>query len=106
MPPFWRPGGLWDDPGTLGSTSKDSVKSRHGFYQFFADVWDPFREFFLGGTEKHTFFICISRLPFLMTFVSESRCLGVVENQEFGKGSIAKNNFRRNWICQNSRVIF
>ena len=57
------------------------------------DLGDPFREI-LGyiWTEKHDFFISISRLLFLMIFGSESGCPGL-ENQEFGKGGIAKINF-------------
>ena len=47
----------------------------------------------------------VSRFLFLMIFGSESGCLGL-ENQAFGKGGIAKINFRRNWISHDSRVHF
>ena len=40
-----------------------------------------------------------------MVFGSESGCLGS-ENQAFGKGGIAKINFRINWISYDSRVEF
>ena len=99
-------GRSWDDPGTLGSTRKDTVRSRLGFYRFFVDLGDPFREIFgYIWIEKHDFFISISRLLFLMIFGSESGCLGL-ENQAFGKGGIAKISFCRNWISHDSRVHF
>ena len=82
------------------------MRSRLGFYQFLVDLGDPFREIFGSiWTEKHDFFIFISRLLFLMIFGSESGCLGL-ENQAFGKGGIAKINFYRNWISNDSRVDF
>ena len=31
VPPFWHPGGPWDDPGALGSTRKETLGSRLGF---------------------------------------------------------------------------
>ena len=42
VPLLWRPGGPWDDPGTLEGTRKDPVGSRLGFYRFFVDFGDPF----------------------------------------------------------------
>ena len=42
VPPLWRPGGPWDDPGTLEGTRKGHVRSRLGFYQFCVDSGDPF----------------------------------------------------------------
>ena len=99
-------GRSWDDRGSLGSTRKDTVRSRLGFYRFFVDLGDPFREIFgYIWTGKHDFFISISRLLFLMIFGSESGCLGL-ENQAFGKGGIAKINFCRNWISYDSRIDF
>ena len=35
-------GRSWDDRGSLGSTRKDTVRSRLGFYRFFVDLGDPF----------------------------------------------------------------
>ena len=32
----------WGDPGTFGSTRKDTVRSRLGFYRFVVDLRDPF----------------------------------------------------------------
>ena len=99
-------GRSWDDPGPLGSTRKDTLRSRLGFYRFLVDLGDPFREIFgYIWTEKHVFFIFISRLLFLMIFGSESGCLGL-ENQAFGMGRIAKINFCRNWISYDFRVHF
>ena len=107
MEPFWGTlGRSWDDPGTLGTTRQDTVRSRLGFYSFLVDLGDPFREIFgYIWTEKHDFFTFISRLLFLMIFGSESGCLGS-ENQAFGKEGIAKINFCRNWISHVSRVNF
>ena len=88
-------GRSWNDLGTLGSTRKDTVRSRLGFYRFLVvvDLGDPFRE--ISGyiwTEKHAFFISISRLFFLMIFRFESGCMGL-KNQAFCKGSITEINF-------------
>ena len=99
-------GRSWDDPGTLGSTKKDTVRSRLGLYRFLSDLGDPFKE--VSGyiwTGKHDLFISISRLLFLMIFGSESGCLGL-ENQAFGKGGIAKIKFCRNCSSHDSRVDF
>ena len=99
-------GRSWDDPGTLGSTRKDTLRPRLGFYRFLVDLGDPFREIFgYIWTEKHDLFESIFRLLFLMIFGSESGCLGL-ENQAFGKGGIAKINFRRSWITHDSRIHF
>ena len=90
-------GPSWDGPGTLEGTRKDLVRSRLGFYRFFVDLGDPFKKIFgYIWTGKHDFFICISRLFFLMIFGSESGCLGL-ENQGFCMGGIAKIKFRRSW---------
>ena len=50
VPLLWRPGGPWDDTGTvlgrsfgtLECTRKDPVRSRLGFCPFFDDFGDPF----------------------------------------------------------------
>ena len=47
----------------------------------------------------------ISMFPFLISLGSESGFLRV-EKQTFGIRSIAKNIFRRSWICYDSRVEF
>ena len=99
-------GRSWDDPGTLGSTKKDTVRSRLGFYRFLVDLGDPFMKiFWYIWTGKHDFSISLSRLLFLMIFGFESGCLGL-ENQAFGKGGIAKTSFCRNWISHDSRAHF
>ena len=83
-----------------------TVRSRLGFYRIFVDLEDPFKQIFgYVWIEKHGFFISNSRLLFLLIFGSESGCLGL-ENQAFGKGGIAKINFRINWISFDSRVHF
>ena len=103
----WRSlGRSWDDPGTLEGTRKDPVRSRLGFYRFFVDLGDPFKE--ICGyiwTGEHNFFISISRLLFLMIFGSKFGCLGS-EKQAFGMEGIAKIDFRRNWISYDFRVDF
>ena len=105
MVPSWGTlGRSWDDPGTLGSTRKDTVRSRLGFYRFLVDLGDPFREIFgYIWIEKH--FSYFVRLLFLTIFGSEPGCLGL-ENQAIRKGGIAKINFCRNWISHVSRVNF
>ena len=117
MPLLWRPGGpwddpgtilgrSWDDPGTLEGTRKDPVRSRLGFCRFFDDFGDPFGELFEHfWTKKIFFFISVSRLLFLLVFGSKFGCPGL-EKQVFGMEGIAKINFRRNWISYDSRVDF
>ena len=54
-----------DDPGTLGSSRKDTVRSRLGFYRVLIDLGDPFREIFgYMRTEKHDFFHIYFRVAF------------------------------------------
>ena len=106
VPLLWRPGGPWDDPGTLEGTRKDPGRSRLGFYWFFVDFGNPFWELFTYfWTHKEVFFISISRLFFLVISGSKFGCLGL-QKQAFGKGGIAKINFRRNWISYDSRFDF
>ena len=38
--PWWNLGPSWDDPGTLGSTREDPLRSRLEFYRFLADYRD------------------------------------------------------------------
>jgi hypothetical protein len=44
VPLLWRSGGPWDDPWTLRSTRKDTVRSRLGFYRFLIDLGHPFKD--------------------------------------------------------------
>ena len=53
---------------------------------------------------EEVFFIFISRLLFLLVFGSKFGCLGL-QKQAFGKGGIAKINFCRNWISDDSKTI-
>ena len=57
-------GRSWDDPGTLGGTRKDRVRSRLGFYRFFFDLGDPFWKLLGHFWIKNNFVISISRLFF------------------------------------------
>ena len=67
--PFWGTlGRSWDDPGTLGSTRKDTARSRLGFYRFLVDLGDHLERLGYIWTEKHDFFESIFRLLFLMIF--------------------------------------
>ena len=49
------------------------------------------------------FVLLVSRILFLMTFNSESGCLGL-QKQAFGIGSIAKFVFRKSWISRDFMV--
>ena len=96
---LWRPGGPWDDLGTLGSTTKDTLRSMHGFSTIFGGFRDPILEAFLDlWLKKVRLFMLVSRILCLVIFWLESGCLGL-EKQAFGHGSIAKTYFRSNWIC-------
>ena len=86
--------GPWDDPGTWEGTRKEPVRSRLGFYQFCVDLVTHF-DSFLGTFGQTKIVISISSLFSLMIFGSKFGCLGL-QKQAFGKGSIAKINFRRN----------
>ena len=95
VPLLWRLGGPWDDPGTMLGRSRDIGGHKEGPCDVFAYFW----------TKKEDLFISISRLLFLMIFGFDFGCLGL-QKQAFGKGGIAKTNFRRNWISYDSRVHF
>ena len=56
LPSWGTLGRSWDDPGTLGSTSQDTARSRLGFYRFLVDLANPFRKIFGHiWIEKHDF---------------------------------------------------
>ena len=110
VPLLWRPGGPWDDPGTILGHWRAQGRTLRGpgsdFIDFFNDLGDPFGELFgYFWTKKEDFFISISRLFFLIIFGSEIGWLGL-QKQAFGIEGIAKINFRRNWISHDSRVHF
>ena len=99
-------GRSWDDPGTVGGTRKDPVRSRLGFYRFFVRFRGSIlTEFWVFLEKKKDLFIDISSLLFLMIFWSKFECLGI-QKQAFGMEGIAKINFRRNWIWYDSRMNF
>ena len=41
LPPLWRPGGPWDDPGASGSTRNDTLRSRLKLLLIFGGFRDP-----------------------------------------------------------------
>ena len=99
-------GRSWDDPGTVGGTRNDPVRSRLGFYRFFVDLGDPFwQSFGYFWSKKEDLFIAISRLLFLMIFWFKCECQDI-QKQAFGMECIAKSNFRRDSISYDSRVDF
>jgi hypothetical protein len=54
LPSWGTLGRSWDDPGTLGSTKKDTVRSRLGFYRFLVDFREPIYEDFLVHLDRKT----------------------------------------------------
>ena len=63
------------------------------------------RVFWVPPEQQNKMLTVISRLLFMMLFASESEFLGL-KGQAFGKGGIAKMNFRSSWISYDSRVHF
>ena len=87
---LWR---AWDDPGALGSTRKDTLKSRLRFYRSFADLENPFWEFFgFLRTKRNSSFIVVSSSLFLMIFRSESGGLGL-ESRHLATEVLQKSTF-------------
>ena len=106
VPLLWRPGGPWNDPGTLGSTRKDTLRSRLGFSLIFGGFRDSIlKVFWVPWTKKVYVFMFVSRFRFLMIFGSGSGCLGL-QDQAFGKGLIATINFQRSWNSNKSIIHF
>ena len=113
VPPLWRLGRLWDDPGTIlrrpwdiGGHKEGPCEVQAWILSIFVDLGDPFLDFFLySWTKIQDLFIYVSGLLFLMILGSKFRCLGL-QKQAFGKGGIAKINFCRNWMSYDSRVDF
>ena len=110
---LWRPGGPWDDTGTVLGRSWDIGGHKEGpcevqawILSIFWWFWGPILKAFLVLLDKrNSFFISISRLLFLLVFGSKFRCMGL-EKHAFVMKSIAKINFRRNWISYDSRSDF
>ena len=107
---LWRPGGPWDDTGTILGHWKAQGKTLYGPGLDFIDfllIWGTDFDSFLGssGPKKKMFSYLFSGCFFLMILGSEFGCPGL-QKQAFGMESIAKNNFRRNLISCDSRVIF
>ena len=69
------------------------------------DLGTPSGELFKHIGPTNVFVHASPQVFFLVTFGSESGCLGF-EKQAFGKGGTAKINFRRNWISHDSKVHF
>ena len=58
LPSWGTLGPSWDDPGTSGTSRKDTVTSGLGLYRFLIDLGDPFREIVeYIWTEKHGFHV-------------------------------------------------
>ena len=99
-------GGPWGDPGTLGFASKDTWRPRPDCLLIFCRFRDPILgAFWVPWTKNLCLFMLVSNFLFLVIFGSESRCLGL-EEQAFGKGGVATNNSRRNWISYDPMVHF
>ena len=113
VPLLWRPGGVWDDPGAILGRSWDIGGHKEGPCEVQARILSIFwwfrgpilRVFWTLLDQKRRFFISFSRLFFLETLGFEIGRLGLQE-QAFGMGCIAKINFCRNWISNDSRVDF
>ena len=70
---LWRPGGPWGDPGTLGRTSKGTLRSRLGFLLLFDRFRDPIlKDFWVPWTKNVYHVMLVSRLLFLIVFGFES----------------------------------
>ena len=97
----------WDDLGALGSTTKDTLRSRLGFSSIFDGFRDPILKASRVPWIKKSVFLHAGFLFFLFLKVlgSESGCLEL-ENQVFCMGGIAKINFRRSWISYDLQGLF
>ena len=94
----------WDDPGTWEGTRKDPTRSRLGFYWVFDDLGDSFWDFFGHFWIKKTFLHIYVEVVFSDSFGFEIGWLGV-QKQVSGIEDIAKSNFCRNWISNDTWVI-
>ena len=69
MPLPWRPGGPWDDPGTVGSTRKDTWRSRLGFLLIFDGLRDRIlRAFWVLWTKRSVFVYACLQVSFSVGF--------------------------------------
>ena len=54
---LWRPGGPWDDPGTLGSRRKDALRSRLWFFWISLGFRDPILRVVWVPLDKKSVFV-------------------------------------------------
>ena len=96
VPPLWRLGGPWDDPGTLGGTRKDTLRSRLRFYWFSKNLGAPVWKFFgyLGPNNVH-FVMLVPRFLFLMIFGSVFGSLGL-ETKHLASEALQETTFT--WV--------
>ena len=72
---LWRPGGPWGDPETLGSTRKDTLRSRLWFSLFSNRFRDPILKVcWVPWANKCVFCVLVFRLFFLVVLGFESGC--------------------------------
>ena len=88
---FWP----WDDLETLGSTTKDTLRSRLGLFQFLVDLVTPFWNLFgYLGLKKVCLFMLVSRFLFLMIFGSEFNLdVWHLKNKHFASEALQKSSF-------------
>ncbi len=100
------PWGPWDDPGTPGSTRKETLGSRLRFLlilgRFATPLWKLVGHL---GQKQVSLFMFVSRSIFLQIFESESGRLGLPK-QVFGVRRVATNIFRRSRNSNEFRVDF
>ena len=105
MPPLLRAGGPWDDPGTLGSARKDTLRPRFGFNCSPVDLGSPCLKIVRCLGRKKVYFVMLFPGMFPLVFGFEFGCLGL-GHQAFGMRCITKTNSRRCWNSHDSRIQF
>ena len=90
--------GPWDDPGVLGSTGKDTLRSRLGL------SIDSQRFFVYRGPKVLYFHMSVFRFPLLINFGSESGCLGL-ETKRLASDVLQKSSFAEVGFLMNPEPI-
>ena len=87
--------GTLGDLGTLGSMTKETLRSRPVFLTFFCRFRDAMlRVFRVPRTKNSAFVHACFQVVLSYDFWVGSGCLGL-QNRALGKGDIAKNSFQR-----------
>ena len=86
-------GRSWDDPGTLEGTRKGPVRSRLGFYRFFGDFGDPFRELFGTFGQKKQFFSYLFPGCFFCWFLDLNLGVEDWKNKHLARKVLQKSTF-------------